>query len=448
MSDTANRRELTMVHILLLATVSGITAGLLTVIFMGTFHLGVRVLWEMLPAQFGLPEATPIVTIAIALVGGLLVGLSRRFADTHPDKPLGVELQEGQGKLNYRHVPAMTLTGIVSLIFGGSIGPEAPLMHLVGGAAGWIAERIKATAREALQITFSAICGALGIFFGSPFGGAIFVVELSRQGGRALMALILPAMIGATLGFSVFFVITGDVIGGLITFPEYDGVKALDLFLSVPLACIGAAIGVLFLQGIKQGYAVYRPLAQRPIVRGLIGGMVLAAFGVFSPLLLFSGEAEFHSVQEQAAELGVLLLLTLAGAKILVTASCLGAGYRGGTIFPAIFAGGCVGLAFSELLPFIPAGVAVAVLATAVATVILKAPLGVVVMFTAISQDNLAPVMCVAATVSFLLALRIEGNADDPATLANEASVPPDERDPATQPSSTSAPTTSQHNQV
>ncbi len=448
MDDMGNRRELTIVHILLLAAVSGITAGLLTVVFMGTFHLGVRVLWEMLPAQFGLPATTPVMTATIALIGGVLVGLSRRFADTHPDKPLGVELQEGQGKLNYRHVPSMTLTGLISLVFGGSVGPEAPLIHLVGGAAGWIAERVQATAREALQITFSAICGALGIFFGSPFGGAIFVVELSRQGGRALMALVLPAMVGATLGFSVFFVITESVIGGLITFPDYAGVTVFDLLISVPLACVGATIGVLFLYSIKQGYTVYRPLAQRPIIRGLIGGVVLATFGVFSPLLLFSGEAEFHSLQAQVSELGVLMLLALAGAKILVTASCLGAGYRGGTIFPAIFAGGCVGLAFSELLPFIPPGVAVAVLATAVSTVILKAPLGVVVMFTAISQENLSPVMCIAATISFLIALRIEGNADDPATLDEQADEPPDAYNRATQATPVSSPTTSQHNRV
>jgi hypothetical protein len=106
------------------------------------------------------------------------------------------------------------------------------------------------------------------------------------------------------------------------------------------------------------------------VLRAVVGGAVLAACGVLSPLCLFSGE---HEVEELATVTSGLLLLL--GLKIVATLACLTSGWFGGQIFPAIFAGMAAGLLVLQLFPSAPVTVVMAAGAGAAATAVLRRPL-------------------------------------------------------------------------
>ena len=80
-------------------------------------------------------------------------------------------------------------------------------------------------------------------------------------------------------------------------------------------------------------------------MRGFIGGLGLGIAGALLPLVLFSGEAETLEVINHAAEIGTLMLIVLALVKLFITTLCLTTGWKGGYIFPTMFAGAALGMA-------------------------------------------------------------------------------------------------------
>ena len=108
------------------------------------------------------------------------------------------------------------------------------------------------------------------------------------------------------------------------------------------------------------------------------------------------------------------MLIVLGVAKLFATSLLLATGWKGGYIFPIMFASVALGLAASLLLPGIPVAVAVAATMAGALVAALKAPLFAALFTTVLVQKETAPVIAVAVVVSALLA----------ALLAMRAAVP------------------------
>ena len=79
------------------------------------------------------------------------------------------------------------------------------------------------------------------------------------------------------------------------------------------------------------------------IVRSTLGGLLLGLLTIALPLTLFLGSGGLVVVTENAAELGVTLLIVYVFAKMLATAGAQSTGFIGGPIFPIFFIGGTAG---------------------------------------------------------------------------------------------------------
>ena len=92
-------------------------------------------------------------------------------------------------------------------------------------------------------------------------------------------------------------------------------------------------------------------------------------------MILFSGESETLEVINRAAELGALTLIVPALAKLFITTLCLTTGWKGGYIFPTMFAGAALGMAAHLIFPAIPEAVAVAATMAGALVATMKAPI-------------------------------------------------------------------------
>lgn len=140
------------------------------------------------------------------------------------------------------------------------------------------------------------------------------------------------------------------------------------------------------------------------VVRGLIGGLGMGLIGALLPLTLFSGEAETVDLITHAAELGVVMLIVLGLAKLLATTLLLATGWKGGYIFPIMFASVALGLAVNLVFPGIPVAVTVAATMAGALVAALKAPLFAALFTSALVQKETGAVIAVAVVVSALLA--------------------------------------------
>ena len=106
-------------------------------------------------------------------------------------------------------------------------------------------------------------------------------------------------------------------------------------------------------------HRVFVRFNKRPVVRSIIGGLIIGLIGSFLPLTLYSGQNQLLQIVHNPAPYGIGILLLMMLVKMLLTSTSFATGFDGGPIFPLLFIGGTLGQVLSEILPFIPQGVGV-----------------------------------------------------------------------------------------
>ena len=175
----------------------------------------------------------------------------------------------------------------------------------------------------------------------------------------------------------------------------------------LPKKCQGerGVIGTLYKVLFGVVHLVFAPLNQRPVVRAVVGGIVIGLLGSFLPLTLYSGQDQLQEIIKNPAAYSVGLLLLLLLIKALLTSTSFATGFDGGPIFPLLFIGGTLGLAISQVFPFIPEGVGVTTGMAGLASAVFPIPLTVAILLGILGgQIDLLPVITIGAVIGFLTA--------------------------------------------
>jgi len=267
------------------------------------------------------------------------------------------------------------------------------------------AEKLKLDERETRSLGFSGLSGMLAAFLTSPFGGALLGLESARAGVDYAWTLF-PSLVSSAFATVAFVLLSGSFFGALYAFPDYQP-RFADLLLAVPLGLLGALAGAIFMIAFKQLRQIMQPLKTHLIVRGFIGGLGLGLAGALLPLTLFSGEEQTAILIKDAAALGVVMLIVLALVKLLITTLCLATGWKGGYIFPTMFAGTALGLAAHLIFPSIPPAVAVAATMGGAMVATMKAPIFSALFVMVLVQREASPVIAIAVIVGALATARL-----------------------------------------
>lgn len=384
--------------------VLGVLSALVTFVFMAIVHQGTVLIWEQ--AADALSIDLRLFTILVCTIGGLLVGLLVKLFGDHSGIFAEVMQEFGKtGRFDYRNAPGIVITAFVSLIAGASLGPEAPLADASGGMGTLLADRLKLDEQETRTMGYSGVSGMLAAFVTSPFGGAILGLE-SAQGGtsgkQTYFWVLFPSLLSSAVATVVFVLLSGTFFETLYRFPNYTP-QLMDLLYGVPLGLLGGAVGLLFMLSLKRLQQLFQPMKQHVVLRGLIGGLGLGLIGALLPLTLFSGEEGTVDLITHAAEIGFFMLIVLGLAKLFAASLLLATGWKGGYIFPIMFASVALGLAVNLIFPAIPVAVTVAATMAGALVAALKAPLFAALFTSVLVQLETSPVIAVAVVVSALL---------------------------------------------
>jgi H+/Cl- antiporter ClcA len=391
-------------RLMALVALMGVVSAVVTFVFMVLVQLGTGLVWEQTAQLLGI--APPVFTLLVCTLGGLVVGLLVKLFGDHSGIFAEVMLEFGKtGRFDYRNAPGIVITALVSLVSGGSLGPEAPLADACGGIGTWAADRLKLDERETRTMGYSGVSGMLAAFITNPFGGALLGLE-SAQGGPGGMHgyfwVLFPSLLASAVSTVVFVLLSGAFFETLYQFPEYAP-KVAHMFYAVPLGMIGGVVGILFMLTLKRLQQLFQPMKGRLVLRGLIGGLGMGIIGALLPLTLFSGEEGTADLIAHAAEIGVVMLIVLGLVKLFASTLLLATGWKGGYIFPIMFSGVALGLAVNLLFPEIPVAVCVAATMAGALVAALRAPLYAALFTLVLVQKETAAVIAVAVVVSALL---------------------------------------------
>jgi chloride channel protein, CIC family len=388
--------------LLLYAALFGAGAALLTAGYITLYNWGIKFFQQPSSLfKIGGISFWPLILLTIA---GVLIGLAIKFFGQHA----GLGVAQGQyaktGRINPRYVPSILLEAFIALWSGAAVGPEGPLVFLSGGVGSFFADRLKIEKDDVPLLVYSAIAGAFGGFFGSPVVGALGAYEYMFIKELDFYRHVIPGLVAAAVGYSVYFALLHTQFLGIFAFPNYASPHIYDLGSAVLVGVIAGVIGILFKVIFGVMHLVFTPLKSRPLIRAIVGGVVIGLIGSFLPLTLYSGQDQLLQIIHDPAAYSVGLLLLMILVKALLTSTSFATGFDGGPIFPLLFIGGTLGLAISQVLTFIPQGVAVTAGMAGVACAGFPIPLTVTLLLGLMGgQPDLLPVIVIGAVTGFLV---------------------------------------------
>ena len=346
MTDTGADERLggsSFLRLVLLGAAIGIPAALAGAALLGLVHVVEHWLWVSVPASLGLSGPPWWLTVGLPVIGALLVLVAVRLLPGNGGhEPLdGVRL----APTPLSHVPGIVLATVGSLAFGAVLGPEGPLIA-IGAAVGLAPKPFVHLGPKGEQVMATAgSFSAVSALFGGPLVASFMLVEAGLGLGAAVVPALVPGFVAAAVGYVVF---TG--IGGwtgltptplaVPELPAYQGTRVTDLLVAVVVGVVTA----LALQAVRRLAVSIDGIRKRsgwPVL--IAGGLVVGLLALTAGELGTDGEAVLFSGQ---TSLPVLVASGTTGAavvllvcKALAYAVCLGCGFRGGPVFPAIFIG-------------------------------------------------------------------------------------------------------------
>jgi len=393
-----------------LGALVGIPAALVAAAFVALVHQLEVWLWHDLPERLDATSPPWYLVLGIPLVGAIVVVAARMLLPGDGGhQPLeGI----GGGATPVRYAPGIALAAIGSLAFGAVLGPEAPLIALGSATALAIASGARLADGERAVVSTAGSFSAISALFGGPLVAAMLLLESGIGLGAALIPVLIPGLVAAAIGYLVF-VGFGDfggidqtalVVPGL---PAYDGVHVGDLAIAVVVGVVAAlVIGSVWRFGAEVAGRGAGRLGMPGLL--LLGGLAVGALALLADALgadsqdvLFSGQQSVPSlVQEDSAR----IVLVLVAAKALAYGVCLGCGFRGGPVFPAIFLG--VGLATLCVVFFDVSPTLAVAVGTAAGTVAATGLLFSAVLFASLlvgtAATEVVPAAVVAAVAAWL----------------------------------------------
>jgi H+/Cl- antiporter ClcA len=254
-------------------------------------------------------------------------------------------------------------------------------------------------------LVYSAIAGAFGGFLGSPIIGAVGAIEYMFIHELNYYRHAIPGLLAASFGYAVYWVLLHTSFMGIYSFPNYASPRVIDLGWALLIGALAGLIGTLYKLVFGLMHHIFAPLNKHPVVRAIVGGVVIGLIGSFLPLTLYSGQEQLQEIIRNPAAYSVGVLLLLLLVKVLLTSTSFATGFDGGPIFPLLFMGGTLGLAISQAFPFIPAGVGVTTGMAGLASAVFPIPLTVAILLGFLGgQISLTPTITIGAVIGFLTA--------------------------------------------
>ena len=223
--------------------ITGAIAGAFVWAFFFCMDIGLGLLWEKLPQTLGAAagqEVPPLASgpfgfaawpLIVCLIGGLAIGLYDKHVGFAPEE-LNVVMGKvkGEGRYPYDHLGKRSLSALLPLLFGGSVGPEAGLTGVIAGLCTWVGDRMRRFGADFRAMTVAGTQAALTALFTAPLYGFAAPlagtadgrvpegevdIKLPRAGKAAVYLCAVVGALGAFFGLA-------ELIGGGGGLPRFS----------------------------------------------------------------------------------------------------------------------------------------------------------------------------------------------------------------------------------
>jgi CIC family chloride channel protein len=345
--------------VLLLSIVVGIGSGLAAVVLKNTLYYTNYFLTNGFSYHgiYYLYLAFPVIGIILTL---LFIRFVVKDNISHGVSKILYAISKNSGQIRFHNTYTSLISCTLTLGFGGSVGPEAPIV-LTGSAIGSnLARLFRLDYKTTILLIGCGSAGAIAGIFEAPIAGAIFVVEILML--DLTLTTLLPLLIATVTASLVSFLLMGNEV--LFTFVLSHPFRISDIPLYLVLAVFTGLVSVYFIRGSITIESFLKRFSVSS--RVAIAGTGLAASIFIYPSLfgegytilkevimgngMVIGNISFFGALKHNPSVFPLIIFGLIFMKVVAMSLTQGSGGIGGTFAPAIFVGGISGYLFSDVM--------------------------------------------------------------------------------------------------
>ncbi|CAB9507464.1 transport protein YfeO [Seminavis robusta] len=432
LEDARTFAEGSIPHSMALGTVIGIVCGVASFVYYAILFWILEFVWNDLPQMIVVdkwPEwAYPLWIPLVGFTMAIGVGVTVIYMGEPGDLPYTIKCVHDDAYVAMSHVMPMVCASQFSIIGGGSLGPEAPLVAICAALGGFISRKVfKVSERNLVRKhTLMGMAGALAAFFGCPLGGSLFALEVNSRFGVEYFEHTAEALFSGCICLAVFRQLANLPIESIweISLPKMENTSALDVCYGIFLGLIGALVAVVFANLHWKVMELFQKLDllrnERAIWRGLFGSIVVVGLGLLVPHTMFWGEFEFQTISTMSAastldhiwptygltrfEMDSWWTALIVGlAKMVAISFTVAGGYRGGFIFPLMATGAAFGRVIYYFFPFIPVQLCCLCMAGAINVGITRTAIAttLILSYLAGEQNSIAPILAASLVSLF-----------------------------------------------
>jgi H+/Cl- antiporter ClcA len=407
-------------RLVLLGAGIGIPAALVAAFFLGAVHYIEDWLWHDLPDALGYDAAPWFLVIGLPLAGAAIVLVARLLLPGDGGHPPLEGLSMHPTPVS--HAPGIAIAALGTLCFGAVLGPEMPVVALGSVVGVAVTLVVRLGAQETAVLSTAGSFSAISALFGGPIVAGMLLVEGGLAMGTLLLPVLIPGFVAAAVGYLIFIGFGnwgGLEAPGLVVpnLPLYEGTHGYDLLVGIVVGVLAAAvvIGVRRIATRVVGVGGRRGMAFLLLGGGLAVGLIAQladALGADSQDVLFSGQASIPVLVSDDTTTKVLVILIVA--KFLAYAVSLGCGFRGGSIFPALFLGialAALTVVWFDVSPTLAVGVGAAAGMAAQAKLLISAMIFAGLLVGTENSDA-APAIVLAASTAWIAVTALERRVD------------------------------------
>ncbi len=308
-----------------------------------------------------LPDTWWIVLL-VPTLGGLLCGaIVYTFApeaEGHGTDAMVRAFHGLKGHIRARVPVVKTIASIITIGTGGSAGREGPIAQIGAGFGSFLATRLRLSDWDRRVLMLAGGGAGIAAIFRAPLGGALFSVEVLYASTAIEFSAIVPCVVSAVIGYSVFAGIHGSGLAFYV--PEnvtFGGAHELPFYVVFAVVCSLAGFAYVWcFYGLRDWGFRRLPIPNH--FKPAIGGLMLGLLALWLPHVMAGGYGWIQEALRGGLSTGQMTLwfaAALAMAKILATSFTISSGGSGGVFAPSLFIGamlgGAFGLACHQLFP-------------------------------------------------------------------------------------------------
>ncbi|CAN0621184.1 chloride channel protein, CIC family [Burkholderia multivorans] len=331
--------------LLIWAVIVGIGGAFATVAFREGIELMQRALSGHSGSFVEMARRLPwYVRFWLPAAGGFLAGcvllLAARAASKERKSDYMEAVALGSGVVPVRQSLWRSLSSLLTIGTGGSIGREGPMVQLAALAASLVG---RFAHFDPPRLRILVACGAAaGITsaYNAPIAGAFFVSEI-------VLGSIAMESFGPMVVASVVANITMREFAGYkppYQMPVFPAVTGLEVLLFVVLGLLCGAAAPQFLRLLDASKRQFQRLPAPLPVRLALGGLIVGVISVWVPDVWGNGYSVVNDVLHSPWTWQALVAVLVF--KLLATAATAGSGAIGGIFTPTLFVGAVFGSLF------------------------------------------------------------------------------------------------------